>query len=210
MDISTRAPRPLGAIVAELAALCAAGANGILYVITDTQRQVRIGLAAGHVTSLALLGSKGAAALEQLRQVRSGRCRFEACEPPPPQSDLPPTPALLGRLRGEDAIPAPPPAPAPAPVAPPAVPPAPSAEPASATAPGARRLAAAPPAPEPDWAVVEAELAELIGPMAGFVVEDARRAGGDAALVLTRIAQDIGDAALAARFRARVQQRCGL
>jgi len=195
------APVPYRQIVAELAALCRAKRTGTLFIATTDNQSARIGLREGEISSLAFRNQRGLEALVHLRKIVAARINFtDTVMDRGPRGDLPLTVDLLDMLDTDDPLAV--------------VPTRPEPGPALAAAPGPP-----PPAPSADpqltrvQAVIEAELTEYLGPMAGVICREhiARAAAAspphDVRQIVEALAREIGDRAKEERFREQVLAR---
>lgn len=90
-------------LVREIEKLVNDRATGTMFVTTNDQHSVRIGLKAGEIVSVVYRTTRGINAIPLVRSVRSGTPRFEAnflIESPHGAETLPSTPDLLRTLRG--------------------------------------------------------------------------------------------------------------
>lgn len=93
----------IGRIVEELRDLRARGATGTYYIVSDDNRQGRIGWNAGEIDSIVFRGVDGVPALAALAQVRALRTKFSpegVHVSPASRTGLPPTDELLRLLVG--------------------------------------------------------------------------------------------------------------
>jgi hypothetical protein len=194
---------PYAQLLSELGALCSARRTGTMFIATSDNQSARIGLRQGEIVSLVFRTQRGSEAVDHIRKIAAGRFSFsDAVVDRGSADDLPETPSLLAWLSGD----APPPPPAP-PVPPPAAP-----RPASA---------AAPPLSNPQLAraqaAIEAELTEVVGPIAPLLCREhiARAAAAgppwDFSALVEAVAREIGERTKEDRFKqqalARLRER---
>ncbi len=133
-------------MLAELVKLCQGGASGTLFTTLTDGHQLRIGLLRGRIVHVASLSQRGLTALKTLPLRAPRSFRFEAGLSPEPQSDLPPTPAILSLLQEGTRV-----------------------APHAATAEGSELDAKT-------LSIVTEELTEYLGPIADILVEEQRQA----------------------------------
>lgn len=166
-----------------------------MFIITAENHAAQFVLRDGAIVGVTYRLLRGPAALVPMKAFLAGRYRFQAETVDHTDPELPATPDLLALLvsEGGDAV-APEPKPASAPPQPP------EAKPATA----------APQASEAVRSLIEQELAEFLGPIAGLICQEhlARAGSLDSPSDLTRllegIAVEIGDPVKAAAFKQQV------
>ena len=70
--------KPFSDVVADLAECCRDKKNGVFFITTESNRSAYLTLKDGDIESIHYMNKRGADALEQLRTVRAGTCRFSA------------------------------------------------------------------------------------------------------------------------------------
>lgn len=171
-------------LIAALGALCAAKRSGTMFIITSENHAAQFVLRGGEVVGLTYRLMRGPDALPGMKSFTAGRYRFqdETIERTDPR--LPATPDLLALLIPERAAAGEPP-PAPPPTGVEAV-------------------------PDRVRLLIERELAEFLGPMAGMICQEHLAQGAnlaspkEVARLVETIAKEIGDPAKEARFKQRI------
>ncbi len=182
---------PFQDLIAQLHQVCQERRTGTLFIATDDNRLARISVEQGQIVFLAFQTKRGAEALPLMRQINAGRSRFEdGMITAVSKIPLPSTDEMLAYLNGA-AAPA-----EPVPVKPPPQTgmPSPLAEPISADA----------------VAVLEAELAEHIGPLAGIICAEHRPKHYALGALAAALAEEIPDPDRAAQFLERVRLQLGI
>ena len=175
---------PHDQLIDELQTLCAAKRSGTMFIITAENHVAQFVLRDGVIVGLTYRLLRGPAALPLLRTFPAGRYRFQTETVDHTDQELPATADLLTLLIPEPAS---------------AVGP-PQAEPATDT----RQV------PEAVRLLIERELAEVVGPIAGLICQEHFAHAGhldwpnDLVRVLEAIAIEIGDPAKAAGFKHEV------
>ena len=168
-------------LIAEVRRLCAQGLSGCVFITTSENHGVRFELWRGKIIGLFFRQLTGAKAIDAIRRITAGRLKYsEEVINHPPQDGLPPTPELLGALGAPGLEPAP----------------ADDGSPAVAR----QELARSVP-------VIEAELAEFLGPMAQLVCKEHVALARDVADLVESLARELRDNAKAVSFKERVQKR---
>lgn len=177
---------PFPDLIAQLRQFCQERRTGTLFIATEDNRLARIGLEQGQIVFLSFQTKRGADALPLMRQIKAGRARFEdGMITAVSKTPLPPTIEMLAYLNGAAA-----PAPSSGDEAPPPNPPG---------------------AITPDKvAVLEAELAEHIGPLAGIICAEQLARHGDLAALVAALAEEIPDPGRAAQFTEQARRRLGI
>jgi hypothetical protein len=179
-------------IVAELRELRSRQVTGMYFVVSDDNRQARIGLAQGEIVSVAYRGVEGPQALARLAGIRAARTRFSPeglSRGALPTAALPPTEALLRALLHGGA------ATAGAGTAAKSTEPDPPA--------GGRRVSELS-AAEQQW--IRNTLTEYLGPMGGLVYDENRDPRMAVETMLDRLADEIPGSQQASAFRAAVRR----
>ena len=172
---------PHDQLIDELQTLCAAKRSGTMFIITEENHVAQFVLRDGVIVGLTYRLLRGPAALPPLRTFPAGRYRFQTETVDRTDPELPATADLLALLVPEPAS---------------AVEP-PQAEPATDT----------PQVPETVRLLIERELAEVVGPIAGLICQEHIAHAGhldspnDLVRLLEAIAIEIGDPAKAAGFK---------
>ncbi len=188
--------RPRDQVIAELQSLCAARRTGTLFIITLENHPAQVILREGEIVGLSYRLMRGPDALAPLQAFSAARYRFESESVQSADARLPATADVLAHLGAAAAtVPGPPP---------------PAFKPETGAAPTTRPPAEAAEAIGRIRAVLERELAEFLGPMAGMICQEylaAHPALGspqDATKLVEAIAREIGDPAKEAHFKQRV------
>ena len=205
----TQTYTPAGELFAALEEFCRTGRTGVFRIVTDTNHAASVGLEAGRVVALRYRIRRGAEALPLLGQIESGQYSFNDRESLGEDPALPASAEVLAQLgvRGAQV-----PARLNGAVLPPSTPSeAPPAPPQSAT-PEPTSLKPAPPPGAPTWspaakAILEAALAEHIGPMAGIVIRNTLAKTGDLNEVVAAIRAKIPNADRARQFEEEVRRK---
>lgn len=172
---------PHDQLIDELQTLCAAKRSGTMFIITEENHVAQFVLRDGVIVGLTYRLLRGPAAVPPLRVFPAGRYRFQTETVDRTDPGLPATADLLALLVPEPAS---------------AVEP-PQAEPATDT----------PQVPETVRLLIERELAEVVGPIAGLICQEHIAHAGhldspnDLVRLLEAIAIEIGDPAKAAGFK---------
>ncbi len=192
------APMPYSQLLTELGALCSAKRTGTMFIATTDNQSARIGLRDGEIVSLVFRTRSGLEALERIRKTTAGRFSFsDAVVDRVSSTDLPSTADLLALLSGDDS---PPPPAAPAAAAPR------TAAPVAAQPVAGSQLAKA-------QAVIEAELTEIVGPIAPLLCREhiarAVAAGPpwDFPALVEAVSREIGDRVTEDRFKQKTLAR---
>jgi hypothetical protein len=176
-------------IVEELRDLHSRRLTGTYYVVSEENRQVRIGLVDGEIESITYRGLEGARALAGLAAIRAARTRFSADSMRSDASaavvNLPTTEALLKALL-HGGITAPPPV-----------------RVADAAAAGSRLVAKLTTA-EQQW--IRDALTDYLGPIAGLVYDENRDPNLAVETMLAQLAEEIPGSERAAEFLAKVHR----
>ena len=187
---------PFNLIVQALQRACFQAQTGRFHIVTSDNHKATFVLDGGTIIGITYRIRRGAAALEAILNISSGRWRFEQRDYPPlPDSSLPDTRSILQQLKA----------------------PAPSSTPVrevSTSAPQPKRQstsqsvgrsvpATAPLAylPEAVQADLITLLSNVIGPIAGLLVPTTLKSAPDAETALTLLSQEIPDAQAAKQFR---------
>lgn len=194
---------PYGQLLTELGALCSAKRTGTMFIATTDNQSARIGLRQGEIVSLVFRTRRGLEALDHIRKITAGRFSFsDAVVDRVSSTDLPYTADLLALLSGDDSPP-----PQAAPAAPAAEAPRPTApRPASLVPVAGSQLAKA-------QAVIEAELTEIVGPIAPLLCREhiarAVAAGPpwDFPALVEAVSREIGDRVKEDRFKQKTLDR---
>jgi hypothetical protein len=196
--------RPRDQLIAELRSLCAAKRTGTLFIITIENHPAQVVLRDGEIVGLSYRLNRGPDALAPLKAFAAARYRFQQESVSSTDPRLPPTAEVLAVLGAESRS-------------------APDRPPAPSTT-ASRTAAVAPPpadtrpaigsSPDISEAVdrlrllIERELAEFLGPMAGLIcgehLADPSAGSQEVAKLLEAIAKEIGDPAKEAQFKQRV------
>ena len=189
---------PAGELFTALTGFCRAGRTGVFRIVTHTNHAAAVGLEAGRVVALRYRIRRGAEALPLLERIEAGQCSFHEGESLGEDPGLPGSDEMLAKLGRRDA-PHPPARPADAALPPTAAPlklaplgPAPPAAPALSPA---------------TRAMLEAALAEHIGPMAGVVVRNTLAKTGDLNEVVAAVRAKIPNADRARQFEEEVRRK---
>lgn len=172
-------------LIRELRRLCVENRSGTLFITTPENHSLRFVLRRGEITHVVAHGQTGMAAVAWVKQMTAGRFTYseEAIEGGKPQS-LPPTSELLAMLGGAD----------------------PDPRLAPTTAAFVTTL-------QRNRAIIESELSEYLGPMAGLLyselVTKASLGVGPTTLkdAIDSLAGEVPDATKAARFKDKVRLR---
>lgn len=194
----TQTYTPAKDLFVALEGFCRAGRTGVFRIVTHTNHAAAVGLEAGRVVALRYRIRRGAEALLLLGQIEAGQYSFNESESLGEDPALPASDEILAQLglRGTQAPARPPGAalpPTAAPTAPAAPQPAPPAD-APTLSPAAR-------------AILEAALAEHIGPMAGIIVRNTLVKTGDLNEVITALRAKIPNADRARQFEEEVRRK---
>ena len=169
-------------LVGEVRRLCSQGQTGSVFITTSDNHAVRFALQDGTIIAVSFRQQTGLSALVAIQRIGRGRLKYsEEVLHRQPQPDLPPTHEVLLMLNGESVDPAEPPAQAPPPAA-------------------REELARS-------RGIIEAELAEYLGPMAELVCADHLATASSVNDLVEQLAREIHDAVKAGRFKARVRER---
>ena len=170
---------PMSELLEELRRLCADRASGTVFIATPENRSARIVLREGRIVGLNYRAKRGMGSVQMIREMVSGRIGFTQglAQPVGGDQDLPATPVLLGLLEGRS-----------------------SASDASASSGGVGAgLADAGIDLAEARRIMEEELIEFLGPVAGFACQE-EFAGlpGDAGLddlvdMIDRILREAGE-----------------
>lgn len=178
---------PFQAIVTEIKRLCDLRLTGTMFVATKANRSAQIVLEKGEIVFIYFFNKKGQEAMELMLEIVAGRFRFQEGTAPARRSPLPPTEEIIrffqSRAGNETA--------------------AVGTAPASASAPDAEVLGS------DQKAVLEAALAEFIGPMAGIICEDYLSSAKDLSMAIDSLAAEIPSADQAQKFRMQVKAKLG-
>ncbi len=199
--------RPRDQLIAELRSLCAAKRTGTLFMITIENHPAQVVLRDGEIVGLSYRLNRGPAALAPLKAFAAARYRFQQESVSSTDPRLPPTAevlALLGAESGPAADRPQPPSTTDSRTA--AVPTAPADTRPAADAGSSLDAGEAIGRFRP---LVERELAEFLGPMAGLICQehlaDRTSLGSqEVAKLVEAIAKEIGDPAKEAQFKRRV------
>ena len=187
----------------KLASLCETSSTGTMFLVTESQRQARIGLSAGRIIHLGMRPLSGIAALATIATTAFSGFRFQEGDAPDAHADLPPTPVILSMFQSVSAqMPA---------DGPQTAPPTP-AQAAPQTAPQAAAKAAALVASfaESHLQVVEKQLIEHFGPIAKVLIDEQRTQCRTLDELFSALAPNFDSAQEAAQFAATVKKRLGL
>lgn len=186
-----RQPVPLADLAAELNRLCEAQRSGVLRIVTDKNHAASFGLVTGRIVNIRYRIKRNRDALPLLQQVEAGRYSFNEEESVADESAaLPPNDEILALFAQHSA-----PVSAPSP-APNVSPPPPS------------ETAAIPVTLSPnEQTVLEAALAEHIGPMASIICRGAFAKTSSLDETITTVASRIPDAERARQFEQEVRSR---
>ncbi len=91
---------PLADLVLELRSLCQQGANGTAFITTDSRAIAQVCLEDGQIVFVLFQNKRGAEALELMKQIKSGRLRFEEGSIPSFRTPLPTWEIVLSDLIG--------------------------------------------------------------------------------------------------------------
>ncbi|MGH7385143.1 MAG: hypothetical protein ACREKG_08155 [Candidatus Rokuibacteriota bacterium] len=171
-------------LIVELRALCAARRSGTMFIITTENHAAQFVLRDGDIVGLTYRLMRGPDAIPGMKSFPGGRYRFqdETVERTDPR--LPATPDLLALLISEDA--------------------------AAMEPPPAQPTTGAPAVPDHVRLLIERELAEFLGPMAGLICQEHLAQGAnlgsakEVSKLVETIAKEIGDPAKEARFKQRL------
>ncbi len=185
---------PAEDLFAALEGFCRTGRTGVFRIVTHTNHAAAVGLEAGRVVALRYRIRRGAEALPLLGQIEAGQYSFNDRESLGEDPALPASSEILAQLglRGTElparpadaALPAS--SPSEAPLAPPAD--------APTLSPAAR-------------AVLEAALAEHIGPMAGIVVRNVLARTADLSEIIAAVRAKIPNPDRARQFEEEVLRK---
>jgi len=192
------APMPYRQLLTALGALCSAKRTGTMFIATTDNQSARIGLREGEIVSLVFRTRRGLEALDHIRKITAGRFSFsDEVVDRVSSTDLPYTADLLAPLSGDDS---PPPLAAPA-----------AAAPRTAAPVFAQPVAGSPLANA--QAVIEAELTEIVGPIAPLLCREhiarAVAAGPpwDFPALVEAVSREIGDRVTEDRFKQKTLAR---
>lgn len=181
------------AFVALLRQFCRKKQSGMLFAATNANQMARIELQQGRISDISFMHKRGSVALTLLTRIQAGRARFSEgvlSESNASRDPLPSSEDILDYLDKAGSH------------APPPQPPSPSAAAAAAsraeTAAGTVLEAA-------DREVLEALMAEYIGPVAAVICEEHFSSGADLGGILAALAEEIGDRERAQRFMKQAQ-----
>ena len=184
-------------LIDVLRGLCAAKRSGIMFIITAENHAAQFALRDGAIAGLSYRLLRGSAALPSMRALRAGRYRFQTETVDHTDPELPATSELLALLVSESTVSGPT-----------------VSEPADAAGPRVEPETAPPqdpgPAPAAVRSLIEYELAEFLGPIAGLICQEhLGRAGrldspSDLARLVDALAVEIEDPIKAAAFKQRV------
>jgi hypothetical protein len=180
-------------------------------MITHAQHTIQINLEQGEITYLACSNKRGEEALPLLREVSSGKLIFVNGPTPALRLSLPSTADILNYLGADSPISMPIPA-APATPAIPTILAIPTIRPTSATpaTPAtSATLASTQPLSAPVRAVLQKNLAEIIGPMALLVCEERLAGISDLETALATLSQMLPNPAQVHRFQEAVRKQLG-
>jgi hypothetical protein len=177
---------PFADIVAEISRLCKQKSTGTLFVATKANKSAQLVLDKGEIVFIFFSSKRGEEALALMSTIRAGRYRFQEGGVIPRRMPLPPTQTILERLGREAEQP---------------------------SSPEQRPAAAAPSAggglSREQKDVLEACLAECIGPMAAIICEDHLHSGANFEAVVEALAAEIPSPGQAAKFRELVTAKLG-
>lgn len=184
-------PIPFADIAAELNRLCQAQRSGVLRIVTDKNHAASFGLVTGRVVNVRYRIKRNRDALPLLQQVEMGQYSFNEEEGVADESAaLPPNDEILA-LFAQQSFPVSAPSPAP-----------------NVSPPPPGETVAIPVALSPsEQTVLEAALAEHIGPMASIVCRNTLAKTSSLAEAITVIAGRIPDTDRARQFEQEVRSR---
>lgn len=171
-------------LIVELRALCAAKRSGTMFIITTENHAAQFVLRGGAIVGMTYRLLRGADALPFMKTFAGGRYRFQDETIERTDPSLPSTLDLLALLISEPT----------AEIAPPPAQPSTDRE----------------AVPERIRQLIERELAEFLGPMAGLICQEYLAQGANLASpkeisrLVEAIASEIGDPAKEARFKQRL------
>lgn len=167
----------------ELPKLCREKRTGMLFIASSDNRMAQFGLDQGEIIFLAFQGKRGLEALSSLQgqDFKIGVLRFFEGQASPSRLALPSTDDILKQLTGGEHHRS-----------------AAAADPISAQS-----------LNDHAKAVLEQELAELIGPMAAIVCEETWGSVSSLAQALDALSRELPDARQAARFQQNALKRLG-
>ncbi len=177
----------IGRIVEELRDLRSRAATGTYFIVSDDNRQGRIGWSNGEIDSVVFRGVDGVPALAALSQVRVLRTKFSpegTRALPASRSGLPPTDELMRMLVGA----------------------APRPQPAAAGSAGASGDRASSLSPAAHRAISDV-LTDYLGPIATLIYEEHRDHDQSVDALLAALATEIPDGRRAQEFLAAVRQK---
>lgn len=191
---------PAKELFTALEALCRTGRTGVFRIVTPNNHGASFGLEAGRIIAARYRIRRGTEALPLLEQIEAGQYSFSEGETSSEDPSLPPSSEVLARLlrRGASALQAPRPSDPALPGTDPTGAPLESAATPPADAP------ALPPAAK---AILEAALAEHIGPMAGIVIRNTLAKTTDLGEVISAIRAKIPNADRARQFEEEVRRK---
>lgn len=180
---------PFSEIILEIGKICKQKATGTLFVSTSDNRSAQIMLDRGEIVFVFFSGKRGQEALMLMSKIEEGRFRFQEGGVVARRMALPSNQEILQALSG-----------------------APSQSVTSSWA--------APAVPEKkaptggglsaeQKSVLEACMADCIGPMAAIICEDHFSSIGDLKSAIEALAEEIPSAAQAKKFREMVAERLG-
>jgi hypothetical protein len=172
-----------GQIVGELRRLCAERATGSVFITTSDNHAARFALASGAIIAVWFRQQTGPDALASIQRVTGGKLRYsEEVLTQEPQAALPSTTDLLALLEGGGN--------------------------GNGAGPAAQIKSAESAVIAPQIrAIVEAELAEYLGPMASVIVTEQAAPASSVNDLIERVAAELGDAAKASRLKERLRER---
>lgn len=172
--------------IESLSQLCESGETGTLFLVTQENRQVRIGIARGRINHIGMFPLRGAAAVGALAATRITGVRFQAQVMQEDQPDLPETSTVLVMLSAGAGVASA------------------SGErvPTTPTAP-----AASVPLSREALRIVEAELAEYLGPIAGILVDEQAAKCANREALIKALLPNFDNPDHAAAFTKKVRHR---
>ena len=182
---------PFQEIVEQLKQLVAKQVTGTLFLATKANRSAQIMLEKGEIVFVYFYNKRGIEALELMTTIVAGRIRFQAGQVPAKKQSLPPTSEILALLAtaGKTAVAAATETPVP--------------QPAGDVAEHTQSLSSS------QKEILEACLAECIGPMATIICEEYFASGQGIESVVNGLASEIPAADQVESFRALVKNRLG-
>lgn len=174
--------------VALLRQFCNKKRSGMLFAATDANQMARIELQQGKISDISFMHKRGSVALSLLTRIQAGRARFSEgvlSESNAQREPLPKSEDILDYLDKA---------------------PAQASAPPTATGAGKSSASALEPA---DREVLEALMAEYIGPVAGVICEEHFASGADLDSTVAALAVEIGDRERAERFVEEARGRLG-